>query len=538
MADLKLNLVIRLLDQATAPVRRLGRTVAGLRQPFQIAQRAAGSLLRDIRNLALAGAAVGVAVGAGLYRMIRSTADLGDAAVKTAQKVGVGVEAWQRYAYAAKLSDVEAAQLSDGLGYLNRNTVEAADGTGPAAEAFKRLGINVRDAKGELKPTGDLFEEVADRIKAMDDGAVKTQVSMALFGRSGRELIPLLNGGGAAIRKLGDDAEALGIVMTEDQAKAAEVFNDSISTLQEAIKGLGIGITVGLIPQLTSLIERTTAWIQANKPAVIARMKEIFDQIAGALPAVIKGLGEFASFLGDVGRIGLTVIETVGGVTNALDLLAVLMIGRVVMAVWGATAAVMGLNAAMWANPIGMVILAIGALAVAVYLIIRHWGKIVSWWSGVWDGVVKIVDGALGFLGYLFLNFTPQGLIIQHWATIVGWFQSMWARVKEVFKRGIDAVWNILPPWFRQVLRGARFVIRAVSNVGNAPGDDGGDGRRPPRGPAPAVGQSAPRPEFSGRVDVHTYDYGFRPSRVTASSDTPGVTFAPVGPVRGRGPGG
>ena len=281
---------------------------------------------------------------------------------------------------------------------------------------------------------------------------------------------------------------------------------------------------------------RKKEMIAANKPAVVARMRELFEQIGAALPGVIKGLGDFIGFLGDVGRIGVTVIETVGGVTNALDILALLMIGRVVMAVWGATAAVMGLNGAMLANPIGIVIAAIGALAFAVYLIIRHWGKIVSFFTGVWEGVVKIVQGALGFLGYLFLNFTPHGLIIQHWSTLAGWFGQMWDQIKGVFKRGVELVWNILPPWFRQVLRGARFVIRAVSNVGREPGGGGGSSAPPPR-PRPAVGQSA-RAEIGGRIEVRTYDYGFRSPQVSAVSDTPGVTFAPVGPVRGRGPGG
>ena len=83
MADLKLNLVIRLLDQATAPVRRLGRTVAGLRQPFQIAQRAAGGLLNDIRRIGTLGLAAGAALGTGLLFTIRQVAAAGDEALCT-----------------------------------------------------------------------------------------------------------------------------------------------------------------------------------------------------------------------------------------------------------------------------------------------------------------------------------------------------------------------------------------------------------------------------------------------------------------------
>ena len=333
MADLKLNLVIRLLDQATAPVRRLGRTVAGLRQPFQIAQRAAGGLLNDIRRIGTLGLAAGAALGTGLLFTIRQVAAAGDEAIKTSAKIGVNVVSLQRLQYAAKLADVENAQLADGLKFLNQSSTVALAGVGEDAKVFDALGVKLKDTDGRLRSTEDVLIDVADRFAAMPDGAAKTTYAMTLFGRSGVEMIPFLNAGGDAIRAMGDEAERLGVVMTEDQAKASEAFNDSITTLQTALFGLATAITADLLPNLTALVVRLQEMIAANKPAVVARMRELFEQIGAALPGVIKGLGDFIGFLGDVGRIGVTVIETVGGVTNALDILALLMIGRVVMAV-------------------------------------------------------------------------------------------------------------------------------------------------------------------------------------------------------------
>ena len=536
MAELKLNLVIRLLDQATAPVRRLGRTVAALRQPFQIAQRAAGNLLRDIRRIAAVGATLGTALAGGLFMAVRGVAAAGDEAIKTSAKIGVNVVSLQRLGYAAKLADVENAQLADGLKFLNQSSTTALAGVGEDAKVFDALGVKLKDTDGRLRSTEEVLIDVADRFAAMPDGAAKTTYAMTLFGRSGVEMIPFLNAGGAAIRAMGDEAERLGVVMTEDQAKASEAFNDSLTTLKVGLMGLATQITVGLIPDLTKLIIRLQSMVAAAKPHVLRQTKAVFDQIAAVMPSVIKGVSDFASFLGTVGRIGLTVTRTVGGLGNVLDILAITLIGRVVVATWSATAAVMGLNGAMLANPIGIVLVSIGALAAGVYLIIRHWKGIVTFFNGVWNRVLAVIQGALGVIGHLFLNFTPQGLIIKHWASLVGWFTGMWDQIKGVFKRGVELVWNILPPWFRQVLRGASFVIRAVSNVGRQPGGDGGSPAAPRDRPAVGASATANRPLPPLQADVlFTHRYDGSPPAMSVRGSSPEFSFANVGPVRGRG---
>jgi len=532
-ADLKLGLVFTLVDRISGPMRRISRTVEGLRRPFRVVGLAVGNLLKDLRNVALAGAAVGAAVGAGLFRVIRGVADAGDEAAKTSQKIGVGIVAWQRFAYAARLADVDSGQLADGLKFLNRNTVEAASGTGPAAEAFRALGVSVREGNGELKPTATLFIEVAEAMARMEDGSIKTDLAMKVFGRSGTELIPMLNAGREEIKRLGDEAERLGIVLSEKDAKAAEEFNDSLSTLLVAVTGLGTGVTVGLLPQLTNLAKRMTAFIDANRPEIIARMKVLFGQISDALPGIIKGLQEFANFLGQIAAVMVPLIALLGGFNGVLDVLAVVMVTRVAVGIWSAVSAVYGLNVAMLANPVGIMIAAVAALILVVILLVKNWGQFSAFFGRMWARTKTIAATAIGFLSRLFLNFSPVGLIIKHWASITGFFGGLWDDIKAAFKTGIEAVWNILPPWFRQVLRGASFVVRAVSGIGGQPAPASGSAPTP--SPQLAVGMTAWRPaEFSGRFDFrHSYDG--RPPVVTERGLSPGLTVANTGAVTMRG---
>jgi hypothetical protein len=453
MGQLNLRVLVQVLDRASGPLRGVAGRLEGLRRPGLAAGRVLQSIGRDLRNLALLSTAALSAVGLAAWNLTRRVAAAGDEAVKTSQKVGVGVEDWQRYAYAAKLADVESAGLADGLKFLNQSAAMAAGGAKGDAKAFQALGISIRDQKGQLKPTGALFEEVADRLSKMEDGAVKTSIAMTLFGRSGVELIPLLNAGADEIRRLGDEAEQLGFVIPEDQARAAEAFNDSITTLQTAVMGLGFSLAGGLIPRLTELVKGTTAWIGANKPAVIAKVDEVVTVLSGNLPALFEAFLSIVRVLGDLASVVGPIVRAIGGFGTVLDALAAIMIGRLAFAVWAAVKAVWGLNAAMLANPIGLVIAALAALVFAGWLLIRNWGRITKWWRETWAEFPKRVAAA--------------GRAIQ-----------------GAFKRMVEVICNLLPAWLKTLFRVGRYVVRVVGS-GLGSGGSGGRTASPPAPPRP-----------------------------------------------------
>jgi len=82
-----------------------------------------------------------------------------------------------------------------------------------------------------------MLMEVAGRFPELKSEAEKTSVAMDLFGRSGVELIPLLNKGQGAIRELMAEADSLGIVMSTDMAKRTKVFADKMTVIKEGLRG-------------------------------------------------------------------------------------------------------------------------------------------------------------------------------------------------------------------------------------------------------------------------------------------------------------
>jgi hypothetical protein len=203
----------------------------------------------------LAGAlSVGAFVAAG-----KAAINYADNIGKMAQKIGMTTEELSKLNYAAKLSDVSIQELQGGLQLLSKN-MEAG------SEGLAALGISATTASGELRSTNEVMQDVAEAFAGMEDGAGKTALAMNIFGRSGANLIPLLNSGRKGLADMASEAKSLGVVISQDAAKAAERFNDNMTRLQSALDGLMNETIAPLIPQLADFAEKILEVIKAGSP--------------------------------------------------------------------------------------------------------------------------------------------------------------------------------------------------------------------------------------------------------------------------------
>ena len=121
------------------------------------------------------------------------------------------------------------------------------------------MGISVKDSSGNLKTNGQILNEVADQFAKYGDGAQKSALAVAIFGKSGQEMIPMLNSGSQAIKEAGDELDSFGGVITTKAAKNAEIFNDNLTRLSTAGSVLGKSIANDVLPYLTQLTEEFLA---------------------------------------------------------------------------------------------------------------------------------------------------------------------------------------------------------------------------------------------------------------------------------------
>jgi hypothetical protein len=230
-----------------------------------------------IAALGMAGlATAGAAGGAAIFAMTKNAINLADEIGKTAQKIGMTSESLSKLEYAAKLSDVSLGQLQVGLGQLSKN-MQAGN------EAFAALGVNVTTASGNLRSTEEVLLDVAERFADMPDGAEKTALAMQILGRSGADLIPMLNAGRDGLTEMTEEAVRLGLEISGATSKAAEGFNDNLTRLSSALTGIGNKIAERSAPAMKNLTDRFVKFVDEG---------QIVDRVAGAIGTAMDKLAE------------------------------------------------------------------------------------------------------------------------------------------------------------------------------------------------------------------------------------------------------
>ena len=238
------NLVVSLVAE-TAQFR------SGMEKAAYQAQKSFNSISRDARTLVGGLAAY---FSAQMFAgWIKGAIDAADALYNLSERTGITTDSLSKLQYAAKLSDVSTEEFATNIIKFNRSIAETARGTGEAQKAFDAIGVSVKDANGNIKATDQILAEVADKFAQYEDGANKSALAVALFGRSGAGMITFLNNGREGLAQMGNELERLGGVILPDAARRANEFNDNLDRIKTASNSAAIEIGNSLIPYVTQL---------------------------------------------------------------------------------------------------------------------------------------------------------------------------------------------------------------------------------------------------------------------------------------------
>lgn len=215
-------------------------------------------LLRDLGTGLLGLGAAAAAAFAAFGEAARETASSADHIAKTAQALGVTTDTYQEMAHAAHLSGLSAEEMGVGLRQLSRMALEASQGSEQTAIEFRKLGVSVTDSHGKLRPVEDLLGQISDRFAKMPDSSEKTALAMMLMGRSGAQMIPLLNGGSKALASVRKEAHDLGYVLDKDTIQAGVQFQENMDRLEDSLTGLRNAIGGPLINSFSQLLVKLT----------------------------------------------------------------------------------------------------------------------------------------------------------------------------------------------------------------------------------------------------------------------------------------
>ncbi len=233
------------------------------------------NISRKLKGIGVASTAAGTAISASLGAAALKFADTGDKIDKLRAKTGFGAKSITEMAHAASSAGVDFDTMADSMKDMSKFSGDLAMGSSGAKETLKNLGISSK-AFAAASPDGKL-DLLADAMQGIKDPGKRAALAMQVMGEAGYKMLPLLTQGSEGIQAMRDEANALGITMSEDAASSAAALTEAMGRLQSQLKYVVIQIGAALAPALvristyiTPVIARIIEFVKNNKMLVTA----------------------------------------------------------------------------------------------------------------------------------------------------------------------------------------------------------------------------------------------------------------------------
>jgi len=366
------------------------------------------------------------------------------------------------------------------------------NGMAPATKGYAREilagKVSTNDLSNAMKGMNPVqaalltnFEKTATSatgVKTTFDGAMKTMVG----GATGLNVALLLGGKHMSTFKGNVDSVA-------DAAKHGgssvehwgDITKDTSFKLDQAktsVENLGTSVGLALLPALTKIlgpVDAFVGWISRSKVAV--------DILAGVLVGALAGFAVVKTVEG-FQRLGKAFSAAQGmakGLAEKLGILGAAQDEEAVSAE-GAADAEEGLDAAMDANPIMLVVAAIALIVVAFVELWKHCAAFRDFWKDIWDGIKDAFDVVWRFIKshwemILAILLGPVAVaaleIREHWKQIsrfaedlwhdvTRFFKNMWRDVKDTTKE----LWDWLKGFVDREVEGVKVILSWFDHLG------------------------------------------------------------------------
>lgn len=238
---------------------------------------AIGTPLKALNNLGAVFGDLQRSANLALFAIKGALILLGKEAVESAMHItrlsritGIGTQTLQQYGAAANITGANFDRLSTGMKLLAEKAEKAAEGNKGFIELFNKVGLSVRDANGNVKDAESLFREFSTVIANTTNPTTKMALAVEFLGRSGEELLPMLNLGAEGLRKFGAAAEASGMVMSKETVVALDIMGKQLSALK------------------TIAINMTGEWLAASG-VTVPKIIDLFVQFSIVLTQIVAG---------------------------------------------------------------------------------------------------------------------------------------------------------------------------------------------------------------------------------------------------------
>lgn len=451
--------------------------------------RGSGNILtRQMGRLATGVAAAGAAWASwkGMQDAVHQTQDLGLATLKLHKNLDLAIGPASELAGVMAARNIDPKQGMQAFAVLSKQVTAAGDGAAKSQKLFERLGIPL----DRLKKMNfqQVLGAVADGAKRLGPGMKRTATLTQVLGRGWQTLGPVLLGGRKELDAQLATARKYGVTLNGHTVKSVKELTEAQREQKFAMLGLKLTIGQALIPILTRLIQRANRFVldvRRNWPQIKRQVQPVVDtvrrlatgvasltrqhpeilRVAAGMIAVgtairgMKAVGTLTQIPTIVGAVAKAVMFLRGqAIGTRLGLLALAVQEKamaVASKVWAAAQWI--LNTALTANPIGLVIVAVGALVVAFVLAYKKVGWFRHLVQGAFGAIRSAAAAVIGWLKthwplLLAILTGPAGLatllVVRHFRQIVDFVKGMPGRMAAAGR----GMWNWIKSGFRSAI--------------------------------------------------------------------------------------
>lgn len=315
--------------------------------------------------------------------------------------------------------------------------------TDTASKELKKLGVNAYDANGNFKSLDTIFTELLHSTDNLSESA-KNQAFTKIFNKNDLKAVETLlaNTGGRF-------DELSGAIENSEGAakKTAKTMNTNlkgaITTLSSSLEGMGIAIFEKFKEPLTKAVNTAATAIQnLIKAFNEGKLDKTLIAIGSALAGVVTYMGIMKGY-----AIATSILGVAKGLIAAVSM---------VKSLSGAMAI---LNTVLLANPIGLIVGAIGALVAAFVYLWNTSDGFRNFWIEVWNNIKEFTGTAIETIKNFFTQTIPQAI-----DNMILWFQTLPTRISEWLQQTITKVGEwATNMWNKAIETGTNFLTGIIT---------------------------------------------------------------------------
>lgn len=226
------------------------------------------------------------------------------------QQTGLSVDTLQKWSYAADLVDVDLNTMTGALSKLEKSM------TGHG-ETWEKLGVSVTDADGNMRDAESVFYDTLTALSQIENETERDQVAMDLFGKSANELAGIVDDGGQALKRYGEEAEAAGLIMSEDMVDSLNTANDTVDKMKKNVSMSFAQLGGTLIEKFGPALEKVADLIGTVTEKLRSLSPEQSEMIVKVL-GVVAVIGPLVMGIGKIISIAGTLVSGIGAVVGVL----------------------------------------------------------------------------------------------------------------------------------------------------------------------------------------------------------------------------